>query len=409
MSVVDQIPRALRTMQVVPSAVREILKVTERPDVISFAGGLPAEELFPLDAMQAAIATTLSREGRGALQYGTTEGFGPLRAWIAARMSARGRALRPDDVMVTSGSQQGLDLVSRVLLDPGDVVLTEAPTYVAALQVLGAAQARVVTVPTDAGGIDLGALERALVRDRPKLLYLNPDHQNPSGVRLALDRRARLIALCRDHRVAILEDDPYGEIVFDGARHPPLHALDDSGTVIYLSTFSKTLAPGLRLGWVSAPPGLLRALAVAKQGADLHTGTLAQRSAATLLETFDYEAHLRTIRAAYRARARAMESALEAHLPQRGTFGWTSPTGGMFLWIALPRGVSVERVFERALRAKVAFVGGAPFFPGPPPGPFMRLNYSHRSEDVIAEGVKRLGRALREELEAPGEAHAVPA
>jgi 2-aminoadipate transaminase len=395
MSVLDDIPRARRARHAVPSAVREILKVTERPDVISFAGGLPAEELFPVAAMQAALDETLSRDGRAALQYGTTEGFSGLRAWIATRMSRHGRKIQSDDLVITNGSQQGLDLVARTLLDPGDTVLVEAPTYLAAIQVFRAAETRMVTVPMDREGIDLAALERAIKAEHPKLLYLNPDHQNPSGARLALDRRQRVIALCRDHKVALLEDDPYGDICFLGPRHPPLHALDDSGTVIYLGTFSKTLAPGLRLGWVSAPPRFLRTLAIAKQGADLHTGTLAQRAAATLLESFDFDAHLRRIRAVYETRARAMELALEAHLG-RDAF-WTPPSGGLFFWVGLRGSLSIDRLFERALAQKVAFVPGAPFFVGPAPGPFMRLNFSHRPEPLIAEGVRRLAAALEQE------------
>jgi 2-aminoadipate transaminase len=397
MSVLDDIPRARRARHAVPSAVREILKVTERPDVISFAGGLPAEELFPVAAMQAAIDETLSRDGRAALQYGPTEGFGGLRAWIAARMSRYGRAVQADDLVITSGSQQALDLVARTLLDPGDTVLVEAPTYLAAIQVFRAEEARLVTVPMDAGGIDVAALERAIKTERPKLLYLNPDHQNPSGARLALDRREKVIALCRDHKVALLEDDPYGEICFHGPRHPPLHALDESGIVIYLGTFSKTLAPGLRLGWVSAPPRFLRTLAIAKQGTDLHTGTLAQRAAATLLESFDFDAHLRRIRGVYEARARAMALALEAHLG-RDAF-WTPPSGGLFFWVGLRGGVSIDRLFERALALKVAFVTGAPFFAGTPLGAFMRLNFSHRPEPMILEGVRRLAAALEQERE----------
>jgi 2-aminoadipate transaminase len=406
MTTVDRIPWARRARHAVPSAVREILKVTERPDIISFAGGLPAEELFPVGAMSVAVERTLARAGGAALQYGTTEGFLGLRSWVAERMARRGRAVTAEDVMITAGSQQGLDLVARVLLDAGDTVLVEAPTYVAAIQVLRSAEARLVSVPSDSQGIDVEALAQAIVKERPKLLYLNPDHQNPSGCRLAPERRQAVIALCRDHGVAILEDDPYGEICFEGNRHAPLHAQDDSGTVIYVSTFSKTLAPGLRLGWVSAPPALLRALAIAKQGADLHTGTLAQRSAATLLEDFDYDGHVRTIRAAYHARARAMEAALRAHFPAGAT--WVSPTGGMFLWVSLPAGVSVEGVFARALAAKVAFVSGDPFFAGAAPGPFMRLNFSHRPESVIADGVQRLAGALRAELEGGAATRSTP-
>jgi 2-aminoadipate transaminase len=397
MSILDNVPRARRARFAVPSAVREILKVTERPDVISFAGGLPAEELFPVEAMQRAIAETLSRDGRAALQYGTTEGYPGLRAWIAERLARHGRPVHAEDLIVTHGSQQGLDLVARVLLDPGDKVVIESPSYLAAIQVFRAAEARMITVPLDQDGIDVGALERVLETEHPKLLYLNPDHQNPSGARLQMARRIAVLELCRRHGVAIIEDDPYGEICFDGPRHPPLYALDGDGAVVYLGTFSKTLAPGLRLGWVVASPGFLRSVAIAKQGNDLHTATLNQRATARLLETFDYDAHLGRIRAVYQSRAKAMESALRDQLGD--SVEWISPSGGLFLWVGLPHEVSIDRLFERALSAKVAFVTGEPFFADPTraPRPYMRLNFSHRPEPVIAEGIKRLAAAVREE------------
>jgi 2-aminoadipate transaminase len=390
----DHFPLARRAQHTAPSAVREILKVTERPDIISFAGGLPAPETFPVEAIARAYADVLAREGGVALQYGTTEGHKPLRAFIAERMSARGRRVEVEDVVMTSGSQQGLDLVSRVLLDPGDTVVVESPSYLAALQVFTTAEARVVPVATDAEGVRTDALAEVLAREKPKLLYLVPDFQNPSGTRLALERRAEVRRLAAQHRVAILEDDPYGELSFDGPRWAPLSAHDDEGVVIYLSTFSKTLSPGLRLGWVSAPRELLRAITVAKQAADLHTATLAQRAVARLLEDFDYEAHLRMIRDLYGRRAQAMQAAMTRHMP--AGVRWNTPAGGLFLWAALPAEVDVSRTFQRALEAKVAFVPGDPFFAGPPPGPHMRLNFSHRDEATIAVGIERLGAAIAE-------------
>lgn len=393
--ILDDYPRARRAARTAPSAVREILKVTERPEVISFAGGLPAPETFPVEAIGAAFAEVLAQNGREALQYGTTEGFGPLRAWIAARMSGRGRAVHADDLLITNGSQQGLDLVSRVLLDPGDTVLVEAPSYLAALQVFTSAEARVVSVPTDRDGIDPVALEQAIVRERPKLVYLVPDFQNPSGTRLSRERRRAVLAVAARHRVAILEDDPYGELTFDGPRFPTLHALDEAGVVIYLSTFSKTLAPGLRIGWVAAPRELLRALTVAKQATDLHTGTLGQRAAARLLESFDFDGHVARISALYGRRAVAMQQAVAARMP---AVRIEPPRGGLFLWAALPAGVSIERLFTEAIEARVAFVPGAPFFVAPPAVPHLRLNFSHRDEASIHEGIGRLAQALDRQL-----------
>lgn len=388
----DDYPRARRAQRTAPSAVREILKVTERPEIISFAGGLPAPETFPVEAIGRAFAEVLEQSGRDALQYGTTEGFGPLRAWIAARLSARGRALAAEDILVTSGSQQGLDLVSRVLLDPGDTVLVEAPSYLAALQVFTAAEARIEPVETDGDGVRPDALARAIALHQPKLIYLVPDFQNPSGTRMSLERRHQVLELAARHRVAILEDDPYGELTFDGPRFPPLHALDQAGVVVYLSTFSKTLAPGLRIGWVSAPRELLRAITVAKQACDLHTGTLAQRAAARLLESFDYAAHVGRISALYGQRAAAMQAAMAAHMP--AGVRWNAPRGGLFLWASLPERVAIDRLFVDALEARVAFVPGDPFFVTPPSTPHMRLNFSHRDEATIREGIARLARVI---------------
>lgn len=392
--VVDRIPRAMRSLGTMPSAVREILKVTERPEVISFAGGLPAEETFPADAIRGAFDDVLTQDGRAALQYGTTEGYLPLRRWMAERMAGQGRVIQPEELLVTSGSQQALDLVGRVMIDPGDTVLVEAPTYLAALQVFRAYEANIVTVDTDVDGVVIGALEEAVVRERPKLIYLVPDHQNPGGTCLSMERRREVLRIAAQYGVAILEDDPYGELTFDSARLPPLFALDEVGSVIYMSTFSKTLAPGLRIGWVSAPPALLRALTVAKQAADLHTSSLNQRATARLLERFDYDGHLARINALYRGRARAMEAAIAEHFP--GEASWVSPKGGLFLWVALDVPVSTDRLFQKALEANVAFVPGEPFFLEPPRRPHLRLNFSHRTEDVIVEGVRRLGRVLAE-------------
>ena len=392
MTLLDNITLARRARRTLPSAIREILKVTERPEVISFAGGLPAPEVFPVEELRQAFERLLSQHGAAAMQYGPTEGYGPLREQIAARLSRFGRPVSADEVVVTNGSQQALDLTGRVLVDAGDPVLVESPSYLAALQVFTSLEAKLFTVEADADGVIPGALEEALRRVKPKVLYLNPDFQNPSGARLSLERRYQVLEICARHRVPILEDDPYGELSYDGPRLPPLYALDREGLVIHMSTFSKTLAPGLRLGWVVAPRGFLRAIEVAKQAADLQTGTLAQRAASTLLDTFDYEGHLERIRGIYGARARAMQGALREHFPAGAEF--SAPKGGLFLWVKLEEGLAIDAVFQQALEAKVAFVPGYPFFVNPPRAAFMRLNYSHRPEDVIREVVKRLGQVV---------------
>ncbi|HUB07333.1 MAG TPA: PLP-dependent aminotransferase family protein [Myxococcales bacterium] len=374
------------------SAVREILKVAERPDVLSFAGGLPAPELFPVQAIAEAHAEVLFNAGASALQYGVTEGFGPLREWIAGRLAAHGAAFPVESILVTTGSQQGIDLAAKILLDPGDVVVVENPSYLAALQVFNGYEVELEPVGSDDEGLAVDELEDLLARRRVKLVYVVPEFQNPKGTTLSLARRERLIRLAARHGFAILEDDPYGELRFEGERLPPLAALDDAGVVIHLGTFSKTLAPGLRIGWLAAAPHLVAAATVAKQAADLHSSTLAQRAAAALLSTFDYEGHLDTLRATYGARSKAMMAALSRHLPA-GT-RWTRPEGGLFLWAQLPGGLDAGEILPLALEQKVAFVPGAPFFANHARRDFLRLNFSNRPPDAIELGMERLGRVL---------------
>jgi 2-aminoadipate transaminase len=386
---------ARRMSRVKASAIREILKVAERPEVLSFAGGLPAPELFPLEAIAQAHAEAFAEEGRAALQYSTTEGYGPLREWISAHMGERGLRATADQVLVTCGSQQGIDLVARVLLDPGDVVVVENPSYLAALQTFSGLEATFAVVGSDDQGMRVEELERLVTERRPKLLYIVPNFQNPKGTTLSLERRHALVRLAQRHRLPILEDNPYGELRFRGEALPSLASLDEEGVVIHLGTFSKTLAPGLRIGWVVGPRELVRAVTLAKQAADLHTATLAQRATARLLARFDYEAHLGRLRATYGERCEAMLGALERHMPE-GT-RWTRPEGGMFVWVELPGGLSGDALLPRALEERVAFVPGSPFFAAWPRSEFIRLNYSNRPPELIEEGMRRLGAVLAAE------------
>ncbi len=388
---------ARRMSRMPPSAVREILKVAEQPDVLSFAGGLPAPELFPIEAIAEAHALVLAREGRAALQYSTTEGFGPLREWVVARMARRGIRVSAEQVLITNGSQQGIDLVARVLLDPGDVVAVESPSYLAALQTFAGCEATFASIASDDGGMDVGDLAALFAVRPPKLVYLVPEFQNPKGTTLAGDRRQALVDLCAAHRVPILEDNPYGELRFRGEALPALAALDDTGVVIHLGTFSKTLAPGLRLGWLVASREMVRSITIAKQAADLHTATLAQRAASALLEKFDYDAHLTTLRRVYGERCDAMLGALDRHLPA-GT-RWTRPDGGLFVWAELPHGLRADDLFADALREKVAFVPGSAFYPDAPRHETMRLNFSNRPAEMIEEGIARLGRVVARRLD----------
>lgn len=393
---VEALPLARRMSKVKTSAVREILKVAERPDVLSFAGGLPAPELFPLEAIAEAYAEVLgSTEGRAALQYSTTEGYGPLREWICKHLGSYGVRAEAEQVLITSGSQQGIDLVGKVLLDRGDVVVVENPSYLAALQAFGAYEASFAVVGSDDHGMRVEELERLVVRRRPKLIYVVADFHNPKGTSLSLERRMALVKLAQRHRIPILEDNPYGELRFRGGLLPPLAALDDEGVVIHLSTFSKTLAPGLRIGWAVGPRELIRAMTVCKQAADLHTATLAQRAAAKLLERFDYGSHLQRLRGVYGERCQAMLTALERHMPE-GT-RWTRPDGGMFVWVELPHGLSGDTLLPKALQQRVAFVPGSAFFAEDPRPEFIRLNYSNRPPEVIDEGLRRLGAVMREQ------------
>jgi len=386
------------------SAIREILKVTERPDILSFAGGLPAPEAFPVADLARAHAEVFAREGAAALQYSTTEGFGPLRAWVAERMRRRGLTASAEQILITSGSQQGIDLVARVLLDPGDAVVVESPSYLAALQVFEAHDASFVTVGSDEHGMRVDQLERAIKRSKPRLVYLVPTFQNPKGTTLALERREQLARLSAEHGVAILEDDPYGELRYSGVDLPAVAALEARAPIIYLSTFSKTLAPGLRIGWAVAAPETIRALTVAKQACDLHTGTLVQRAASRLLESFDYDGHVARIRALYGERRDAMLDALGREFPAGTT--WTRPDGGLFLWVGLPGAADCSRLLPEALRERVAFVPGAPFFARAPERNFLRLNFSNRPPELIAEGMKRLACAAARAPQAPARARA---
>ncbi|OJH37539.1 aminotransferase [Cystobacter ferrugineus] len=385
-------PLSQRMSRMKASAVREILKVAERPDVLSFAGGLPAPELFPVEAIAQAHAEAFAEEGRAALQYSTTEGYGPLREWICAHLGERGLRVGVDQVLITNGSQQGIELVAKVMLDPGDLVVVENPSYLAALQTFSGYEASYAVVGSDDDGMRVDELERLVTSRKPKLIYLVPNFQNPKGTTLSLERRRALVRFAQRHRILILEDNPYGELRFRGEHLPSLASLDDEGVVVSLGSFSKTLAPGLRIGWMVGPKEIVRAVTVVKQAADLHTATVAQRATARLLARFDFNAHLERLRVIYGERCMAMLGALERHMPA-GT-RWTQPDGGMFVWAELPRGMSADTLFPLALEKRVAFVPGAPFFAAEPRHEFMRLNFSNRPPELLEEGMRRLGSVI---------------
>jgi 2-aminoadipate transaminase len=386
-------PFARRMKLAEVSAVREILKVTEMPDIISFAGGLPAPELFPTEEVAQSFYKVISDDGAAALQYSTTEGFPPLREYIAARMRAKGMRAEAGNILITSGSQQGLDLAAKVLINAGDKVIVERPTYLAALQTFSLFEAEFVGVESDDEGMDVEDLERKLWRhDDVKLIYLVANFQNPSGTTLNLARRRRLVELAAEYGVRIVEDDPYGELRYRGQHLPSLKSLDPENYVIYLSTFSKTMTPGLRLGWMVADAELYAKLVIAKQATDLHTNTAAQRAAHHYLTHYAPDAHIEKIRAVYGERCNVMLDALARHFP--AGVRWTKPEGGMFLWVELPPHVNTADLLQAALKEKVAFVPGAPFFANEKPQNFLRLNFSNQKPERIEQGIERLARVI---------------
>jgi DNA-binding transcriptional MocR family regulator len=374
--------------------VRDILALTQRPGVVSFAGGLPAPELFDLAGLRDAFAAVLTGDGaRRALQYSTTEGDPSLRAAIASRLTARGLPTEADDVLITSGSQQALTLIAAVLIEPGDRVLVEEPSYLAALQSLALAGAVAVPVPCDDDGLDPDALRELIATHRPKLLYTVPTFHNPTGRTLPLARRRALAALAQETGLQIVEDDPYGELRYSGDALPAIASLPEAGDrVLAVSTLSKIAAPGLRLGWVRAPRMLLRRLTIAKQAADLHSSTIDQAAAAQWLASTDLDAHVQRLRAAYGARRDALLDGLSAALPPGSTHN--RPEGGMFVWARLPDGSDAEGLLPRALEHDVAYVHGAPFFSGPPDRATLRLSFTAHPPEEIRVGLGRLAEAF---------------
>jgi len=388
---------AQRTQGMRRSEVRELLKLTERPGMISFGGGLPAPELFPIARCEEACAKVLREAGADALQYSATEGYRPLREMIARHSQRYGLNVEADNVLITRGSQQALDLIGKIFIDPGDRVLVERPTYLGALQAWSSYQARYLSVSLDDEGARVDQFEDAL-RAGPKFIYALPNFQNPTGVTLSLARRRRLIELADHYGVPILEDDPYGQLRYEGEHLPSLVSLDAqfrsdadpySGNVIYLSTFSKTLAPGLRIGWIIASNGVIYRLVQAKQGTDLHTSSFDQRVAYEMARGGFLDQHVRLIRRAYRERRDAMIAAMTEFFPPGVT--WTRPEGGLFLWVRMPEGVDAADVLREALKENVAFLGGGAFFVDGSGRNTARFNFSNAPVERISEGVRRIG------------------
>lgn len=392
---------AMRTQRMKSSAIRELLKLIEQPDIISFAGGLPAPEVFPISEFKEACIKVLEQTGPLALQYGTTEGFAPLREMVARHTEKYGLSITPDNVMITSGSQQALDLIGKVFINRGDHILVENPTYLGALQAWNAYGAEYITVKSDEYGMITDELEAAL-RSGPKFIYVLPNFQNPTGTTLPLERRKKLVELADNYGVPIIEDDPYGQLRFEGEHLPSVAVVDNqfrsmdttySGNVIYLSTFSKILAPGIRLAWVIAPTEVIKKLVQAKQGADLHTSTFNQMVAYEVGHGGFLDKHVLTIRKIYKERRDTMLDALEEHMPQG--VKWTHPQGGLFLWATLPHGLDSTEILKDAIKQKVAYVPGDSFHPNGGGKDTIRFNFSYCKPDLINEGIFRLGGVLK--------------
>jgi 2-aminoadipate transaminase len=393
---------AQRTQRMKSSAIRELLKLTELPDIISFAGGLPSPDVFPVEDFTHACQKVLRDDGAFALQYSTTEGYLPLREMIARHTARYGISVTPENILITSGSQQALDLIGRVFINPGDRILVEEPTYLGALQAWNAYGAEYVTVPMDENGMMTDVLEEGL-RTGPKFIYVLPNFQNPTGVTLSIERRRQLIDLADRYGVPVIEDDPYGQLRYEGEHLPSVVLLDSQyrengdpcyrGNVIYLSTFSKILAPGLRLAWVIAPPEVIRKLVQAKQGADLHTATFNQLVAHELSKGGFLDRHIWMIQRVYGERRNIMLQAMQEQFPS--SVSWTHPDGGLFLWGTLPEGMRSDDVLKVAVQEKVAFVPGAPFYALGGGENTMRLNFSYPSPDETRLGVARLGKVLK--------------
>ncbi len=388
---------AHRTTRMKSSVIRELLKFTQLPEVISFAGGLPAPELFPVREFEEACRHILRNEGEIALQYGPTEGYPPLKQWLADTMSKYGIWVELDNILLTSGSQQALDLLGKVFVEPGACLMTSAPTYLGALQAWNAYEGEYCTVPLDDDGMRVEELPAILEKEGcPRFLYVLPNFHNPAGTTLPPERREQLAKIARQYDLILIEDDPYGELRFEGDYLTPLFCLAPERT-IYLSTFSKTLAPGIRLGWIVAPKSIISRLVQAKQGADLHTSTFVQMIANDICQRGILRQHVKRLRKDYKKRRDTMLEALEEHWPQECS--WTHPQGGLFLWARVPEKLNTKDMLDKAVEHKVAYVPGFAFYPTEGDGlNTMRLNFSNSTVEQINEGIYRLGKVIKEEI-----------
>ena len=390
-----------RARGIVASDIRDAFKLTEKEDVISFAGGFPSPEAFPRGELGQLGKDIIEDEGDVSLQYGPTEGYTELRSLIAKQMREQGIEATADNILITSGSQQGLDLVSRVLLDPGDLVIVEQPGYIGGLGAVNNYQGEKVGIPLDHEGLRVDVLAERLIRwqrqgRHPKMIYVVPNFQNPAGVTLSLERRRLLVSLAKEYGFVILEDNPYGELRFDVSPQPHMRSLDEGGNVIYFGSFSKVFVPGMRVGWITADCALVRKLAVAKQSADLCSNSFGQKLVYRWLKAGGYQEHLDELRSLYRARRDAMLAAIRKHFPKGVEY--TVPQGGFFIWVKLPEGMDAKAMLPHAVDAGVGYVPGEGFHVDGTGKNTLRLAYSQASIADIETGIRRLGRVLEEEI-----------
>lgn len=377
--------------------LKEVLKAAQEKDVISFAGGLPSEDSFPLDAIQTAFFKVME-QGKSTLQYGVAEGYKPLREALCARMATQGMYATPDEILVTTGSQQIIDLTSRIFIDPGDVVLVESPTFFGATPVFQSRGARIISVSGDKDGMDMEDLQRKIDEFHPKFVYVVPTFSNPEGKVWSVERRIELVNICRESNVLILEDDPYGALQFTNQkRYPSIFSLDNNGQakgncVIYMSTFSKIVAPALRTGWAIGDPAVIDNLVSTKRVADTHSSSLDQQTLYQLLLDFDLDDHIRTISNQYGEKMKIMTDLLKKHA-WPGAY-WNEPEGGMFLWVELPKHIDTNQLLEIALREGVAFVPSAFFYVQEPKHNMMRINFTHANEEIMSLGLNILTNAI---------------
>jgi 2-aminoadipate transaminase len=389
---------AKRMNELKASEIREILKLTQQKDMISFAGGLPAPEMFPIEAMKAVAQKVLTSQGQTALQYSTTEGYEPLRQKIAERMNRLFQTtVEASNILITCGSQQALDFSGKLFLDEGDVVLCESPTYLAAISALKAYGPHFREIAGDGQGMILKELEKALEEEKNvRLIYVIPDFQNPTGISWSLERRQRFMGLVNRYEIPVIEDNPYGELRFEEERLPALKSMDPKNLVVYTSTFSKTFCPGLRIGWLAARPEIFSKYVLIKQGADLCTSMRSQMEIAEYMESYDFDANVEGLIDLYRSRRDVMVDMLERTMPASVSF--TRPAGGLFLWLELPEGMDALELLSICLQQKVAFIPGASFFPNGGGKNTLRLNYSNMTEEKIREGIKRLAAVIRSQI-----------